>query len=57
MQHLRWPSWVVQWQEEEQVRQALDEVASRVAGAAPPGLFQREAESVGNARHAAGGSA
>lgn len=33
-------------QDEEQVRQALDEVASRVAGAAPPGLFQREADSV-----------
>lgn len=33
-------------QEEEQVRQALDEVASRVAGAAPAGLFQQNADSM-----------
>lgn len=33
-------------QEEEQVRQALDEVASRVAGAAPAGLFQQTADGV-----------
>ena len=33
-------------QEEEQVRQALDDLAVRVAGAAPPGLFQRNADSV-----------
>ena len=33
-------------QEEEQVRQALDELASQVAGAALPGLFQRNADSV-----------
>ena len=32
-------------QEEEQMRRALDEVASRVAGAAPAGLFERTADS------------